>query len=301
MSEETTKPEAEATPAATESQTSAETPAPTPKIDLATVVSKVEMCDNWVTGALNKLLGLVGDHPWENWIAVANKYIGMFLPALIAVSGVLAWLLCLILMIKEKAPFTMVLASFGILLATAFSMHLAPKALALARSFVEKGEAEAVRPELLHILKVLLGLGGIITAIYLLLQFDSSTVVPAIEYAIVAVLAIIVCSRPAIAGMKEGYPTNGVEEAITILLLPVRVVLSLLSLLIGIATVAAFVYGFVLLFKEGLISFTTFAGAAVVPFLLPFFTYLIFLLVMFILDFYRALVSIPRKLDELKK
>ena len=44
-----------------------------------------------------------------------------------------------------------------------------------------------------------------------------------------------------------------------------------------------------------------FGATAIIPFVVPLAVYLVYLVVVFTFDFYRAIVSIPRKLDELSK
>lgn len=254
-----------------------------------------------VDGFIEKILGIVGDHPWDAWLAKLNGWIGTFLPAVIAISGVLAFVTGLVSAIRYDLPFSFVLAIVGILVGTLFSIHLAPKALSLTRSFIEKGEADAIRPELLYINKVVLGLGGLVLAIFLVLQFNADAFIGAIVSLVVAALAIIVCSCPAIVGVKADYPTNGVEEAIAILLFPVKFLLALLTLIVGVATVALFVVGVVNLFDNGIEGATYLLVAALMPFLLPLAVYFVYLCTAFLLDFYRALVSIPRKLDDVRK
>ena len=254
-----------------------------------------------VNSFVEKLLGLVGDHPWEAWLAKFNGWVGTYLPAVIAVSGVLAFVTGLVTAIRYDAPLSIVISLAGILIGTLFSLHLTPKALALSRSFIEKGEAGAMRPELLYINKVVLGLGGIVLAAYLILQFDSDAFVAGLISLVVALLAIIVFSRPAIVGVKADYPTNGVEEAITILLFPIKFLLALLTSVVGVGTVGVLAYGIVKLFSDGMEGALFLLVAALLPFLLPIVVYFAYLCTAFVLDFYRALVSIPRKLDDVRK
>jgi hypothetical protein len=204
-------------------------------------------------------------------------------------------------MIKADAPFSYVVKMLFILVPVLFAMHLAPKALALTRSFIEKGEPAVIRPELMYIMKVICGIGGILLGVYLLLNFDKDLVVSAIAAIIFAVLMIICLERPGIVGVKPGYPANCVEEVIALVLFPVRVLIALLTLLIGMAAVGGIVYGIVLWFDDGLSAAMAFGTTALVPFVVPLIVYFIYLVVVFTLDFYRAIVSIPRKLDELKK
>ena len=123
----------------------------------------------------------------------------------------------------------------------------------------------------------------------------------AIATLIFAVLMIICLERPGIVGVKPGYPVNCVEEVIALVLFPVRVLIALLTLLIGMAAVGGLVYGIVLWLDDGLSAAIAFGATALVPFVVPLIVYFIYLVVVFTLDFYKAIVSIPRKLDEMKK
>ena len=267
---------------------------------VANVTAKVEEVETKVDGLVDWALNLVGDHPWEAWLAVANKYVSMFLPLAIAAAGVLACVTGLVVTIKHDAPFSMVMNNLWVLLPTLFALHLAPKALALARSFVEKGGMECVRPELLYILKVVNGLGGVILAAYLLLQFDKDAAVSALAVLVFAAISIIVCTRPGVAGMKAATPANVVEEVFGIFLMPFKIVLALLTVLVGVAAVGGLAYGVSLMFDSGLFAATVLSGTAVMPFVLPMAVYLTMLLALFVVDFCRALAQIPAKLDEVK-
>lgn len=264
------------------------------------VTEKISQYSGKVDGFVERVLGVIGDHPWDTWLNVVNGYITKFLPAAIALAGVLACATGLIMLIKNDAPFSWVLRALCILIPVAFSMHLAPKALALTRSFIENGEKEVIRPELMYIMKVLLGLGGLLLGVYLLLNFDSNLVVTAIIAIVVAILLIICLERPCIVGVKAGYPVNCVEEVIALVMFPIRVIIALITPLIGIAAVGGLVYGVVQWFNDGLSAVAAFAATAIVPFLLPLAVYLGYIVLVLTLDLYKAIVSVPRKLDELK-
>lgn len=268
---------------------------------IGAVTDKIDAYRGKVDAVVEKGLGLVGDHPWENWMKVFTEYASKFLPAVIAVSGIIGFLVGLIMSIKNDAPFSVVMGNFGILVGTVFSMHLAPKALALPQSFISQKEPDAMRPELLYILKVLLGLGGVIMALVLLCE---GLVQLALVLAVLAILQIIICTRPALVGIKPGYPTNAVEEFLTMVLLPLKIVLALLPFIVVVAAVGGFIYGVTFLFKGEfaiMVSPGVFGAAALAPLLLPLAVYVLYLFVSFMLDLYSALVSIPRKLDEVKK
>ena len=265
------------------------------------VTEKISEYSGKADALVEGALGIIGNRSWDSWLGTANKYISMFLPAVIALAGVLSCLTGLITMIKADARFSVVVKQLFILVPLLFAMHLAPKALALTRSFIEKGETEVIRPELMYIMKVIFGIGGILLGVYLLLNFDKDLVVMAIAALIFAVLMIICLERPGIVGVKAGYPVNCVEEVIALVLFPVRVLIALLTLLIGMAAVGGLVYGIVQWFDYGLSAAIAFGATALVPFVVPLIVYFIYLVVVFTLDFYRAIVSIPRKLDEMKK
>ena len=265
------------------------------------VTDKINQYTGKVDGWIERALGIVGNHPWDSWLASANRGIVKFLPAAIGLAGVLAILTGLITLIKSDAPFSWVVKTLFVIVPVFLAMHLAPKALALNSSFIEKSESVVIRPELMYIMKVLFGIGGILLGAYLLLNFDKDLLVLAIALIVFAVLMIICLERPGIVGVKGGYPVNCVEEIIALLLFPVRVVIALLTVLIGIAVVGGIVYGVVLWFDNGIEAAMAFLVTAIVPFLVPLAVYYIYLVVVFMLDFYRAIVSVPRKLDELKK
>ena len=265
------------------------------------IAEKITEYNGKVDACVESAIGLVGNRPWEDWLKVANAYITRFLPAAIAVAGVLAFVTTLVSLIRMDAPVSGVVKALWILVPTLFSIHLAPKALALMRSFVEKREAEAIRPELMYIMKVVCGIGGLLLGAYLLLCFDSDLVVPAIVAVVFALLMVICLGRPAIVGVKPGNPENCVEEIIALILFPVKVVIALMTPLIGLATVIGIGYGIVLWFDNGFGSALAFGFAAILPLVLPLVVYFTYLLAVCTLDLYRAIVSIPRKLDELKK
>lgn len=270
---------------------------PQPKSAEAKVNEKLGKVDECV----EKALGLIGNHPWDSWLETFNGYVGRFLPAAIALAGVAAFLIGLVVAIRYDMPISVVLSSLFILVAAAFSMHLAPKALSLTRSLVEKGELAAMRPEYIYINKVIMGLGGLIAALYLLFQFNRDACVAALVVVLVAVLSIIVFSNPAIVGVKADYPQNSVEEIITILMFPLKLILALLTPIIGIAVIVGLVYGVVQLFDDGTDATMVFLATAIAPLLVPLAVYFAYLSLTFVFELYRAIVSVPRRLEEIRK
>ena len=266
-----------------------------------TVNDNINLYTGKVDNFVESVLGVIGNRPWDSWLKTANSYISKFLPLAIVLAGILACITGLVVITKNDFPFSWAIRVLCFLIPVAFAMHLAPKALALVRSFVENGEAEAVRPELMYVLKVVLGLGGLLLGLYLLLNFDAYLLRYAIVSIVIAVLMLICLGCPSIVGLKAGYPINCVEEVITLIMFPIRVMIALITPLTGIAVLGGLIYGVVQWFDDGVVAAMTFAGTAILPFLLPLAVYFAYLVVMLVLDLYKAIVSVPRKLDELKR
>ena len=266
-----------------------------------TVADNINLYNGKVDSFVESILGVIGNRPWDSWLNVANRCISKFLPLAIVVAGILACATGLVVIIKNDLPFSFAIKVLCFIIPVAFAMHLAPKSLALMRSFVENGETEVMRPELMYVLKVVLGIGGLLLGLYLLLNFDSYLVRYAIASIIIAVLMLICLGCPSIVGLKAGYPVNCVEEAITLIMFPIRVIIALITPLTGIAVLGGIIYGIVQWFDDGLLAALIFAGTAILPFLFPLAVYFAYLVVMLVFDLYKALVSVPRKLDELKR
>ena len=234
----------------------------TPKM----VADNINLYNGKVDDFVERILAIIGNRPWDSWLNTANKYISKFLPLAIVVSGVLACTTGLVVIIKHDLPFSFAIKVLCFLIPVAFAMHLAPKALALVRSFVENGETEVMRPELMYVLKVLLGIGGLLLGLYLLLNFDSDLMRYAIVSIVIAVLMLICLGCPGIVGLKAGYPVNCVEEVITLIMFPIRVIIALITPLTGIAALGGIIYGVVQWFDSGLEAEGIYAVTAILPF-----------------------------------
>lgn len=272
----------------------------TPKADVAAdVIAKFDTYTKKADTLVEKGLGFISDHPWEEWLKVANTMVARFLPAVIIIMGAVATLIGLISSIKMDMPFSMVMSNFAALVGAVFSMHLAPRAMALTRSFIDKKEPDQLRPEFLYILKVLLGLGGFVLGIVALLNFTGDTTIIALILFFLATIFTIVFANPALIGIKEGYPANAAEEAITVSLLLVKIILALLTLIVAAGTLGAFVYGIYTCFDSGPAGAFILTFGAMIPLVLPLAVYLGYLLFMFWFEICRAIVCLPRKLGEL--
>ena len=54
------------------------------------VTEKISEYSGKVDSLVEGALGIIGNRPWDSWLGTANKYISMFLPAVIALAGGLA-------------------------------------------------------------------------------------------------------------------------------------------------------------------------------------------------------------------
>lgn len=266
-------------------------------------VNKASEAVNRYSGKVDELvnrgLGFITEHPWERWIECVNKYVSMFLPAVIAIAGVLGVVLGIVFAIKNDFPFKFVVYFLLAIVPVALSMHLSGKAAGLAKSFLTKREAYAVRPELLYIVKAVCGLGSVAAAIALVLEFNADLLIAAVVILFLAALVMIVVSHPELIGFKSDYPTNAVEEGIAIVLFPIHILISFLPIITGLATVGTFVYAVrTLLFESAELSTAIFIADSLLPLVIPLVAYFFYLSTVFFLDLYRAVVSIPRKLDE---
>lgn len=257
-----------------------------------------------INAAIAKTVGILDDHPWEKWVAETNNCIGKWLPFVVAAAGVVGFLTGFITSVRANLPFGAVIGNLGFLVAALVSMHLTPKALALPRAFLEKREPDPMRPELLYILKTNICFGTFIAAVILILRFDGDAFATALVTLAAGALLTIVFGTPSLIGVKADHPQNAIEEALCILLLPLKFALSLITPVVGVGTVVLFGLGVAKLFERyygGFAALPFFAFAVLAPVAIPLAVYLAYLVVTFTLDLYRAIVAVPRKLDEVRK
>ena len=63
--------------------------------------AKISEYKSKIDGTVEKVLGIVGDHPWEKWLAAINEGIAKFMPVIIAVAAVVGCAAGLIITIKD--------------------------------------------------------------------------------------------------------------------------------------------------------------------------------------------------------
>lgn len=247
---------------------------------------------------------------FDEWLKKTNKKITKFLTFATAITGILTWLIGMFdpdarIFDWELGPFI----NFWLIVPIILAVILTPKSLRLVNSLVEKGERDKMRPELLFIFRVLFGIIGFLSVVFCLylgyLGFNGHNedammlaVVLSIMIIIVTVLIILCLLYPDVIRVKPGYPTNCAEELVIILLLPMRITISLTILLTGVVFVLGILRGLTEAGKHDDLFYLL--CTVIIPFALPFAAYITYLAMNFTLDLYRAITSIPRKLDELK-
>lgn len=280
----------------------------TKKKKLDKLVDKVTVWTRFVDNYISKGLGFIGERPWKQWFDTANHYILRLLPGVVAIAGVVAAVQSLRIAIFAGQLFSSLFfytmgVTIGLLILTMFVMHLAPKAISLVLSVVEKSEPQLVRPELLYIFKVAFGLGGFLFAICSLFLGEFGWMLGG---AFVAVLCTVVCTCPEVAGMQSGHPTNAIEEIISLIVFPVRLLLSFFAMLIGLLVTPAVVVGVIMTCMFGT-GDTEAKGCAMLLMALvaslfaPLVIYFLVLIFNACMDLYRTVASLPRKLDDVRK
>lgn len=260
-------------------------------------VAKVE---NYA-GAADRFLDKIGNRPWGTWIAAANGLCRKFLPLVILGAGLVSWLIMTIWQIKSDAHISDVLGRLYFPLLTIFSALVAPKAIALVESVLSHREPDAMRPEVLSILRIVLGLGGIVFGVFKLLNFTVPSLFISLGAFVLAFVLIVVLSNPAIVSVKAANPKDSVEEIVGLVAFPIKVVMSLLAILIAVAAVVFFVWGIVDCFSIVPVGVGKMSLSVFVPFLAPLALYVGYLKFMVLFDLLRAIVSVPQKIAELGK
>lgn len=252
-----------------------------------------------------KLYGYIDRQPWFERLEKTNAFVGICVSPCILAAGVAALAAALLCWIQSDSDFysfgMFVKSGIGVAIAAVLSSHLAPKALALQQSCLSKSELDYIRPEFMYILKTVLGVGSLLGGIVLLF---SKEILASVSLFGIGVIAVILLGCPKLIGCAPGYPKNTVEEIISIFRMLIKSVLVFATLATGIATLGGLGYGLWQFFSDLKFpagSIFVFLSAVVAPLAIPLAVYFFYLAVMFTLDGYRAVVSIPAKLDALKE
>ena len=261
------------------------------------IESKITGIFDKMNSCIDKALGFITNRPWAHWLKVGEKYVLRYLPFAVAFLGLLTILSTIVVACRADLGFGTVLKGLlGLVVLSAFVLYLLPKTSTLVTSLLENREDEAVRPQLLGVMKTM---GLIITASLLFnpasdLEFVSVVLV-------VSLVLVILATNPKIMGVKAEAPKNYAEEFITLCLLPYKVFVSLFTYVIAGLVIGGVVIGLTALFESEFYSIeavATFAGTLVLTVVLPLIVYFIYLFVNFFAEIVRAIVSLPKKLDK---
>lgn len=264
--------------------------------------SKITGIFDKMNSCFDKALSFITNHPWAYWLKVGEKYVLRYLPFAVAFLGLLTIFSTIVVACRADLEFGTVLKSLlGLVVLSAFVLYLLPKTSTLVSSRLENSEDEAVRPQLLGVIKTM---GFIITASLLFnpasdLEIEPVVLVPVVL--VVSLVLVILAANPKIMGVKAETPKSYTEEFITLCLLPYKVFVSLFTYVIAGLVIGGVVIGLVALFESEFYSIEaveTFAGTLVLTVILPLIVYFIYLFVNFFAEIVRAIVSLPKKLDK---
>lgn len=245
------------------------------------------------------VLNFIGKHPWDRWMKSLNGHLDIYIPLFIAISGATALLVQTIMLIRYGMPIGAYNSLLAIVGVTIFSIYIAPKALALARTPIEKGRKEVIRPEVLYLLRLLLGMGGLVATVCMTLSFDIAAIVGAHIVFLLSSILIVVTMNPAVIGYEEGNPTNCLEEAIGLVLFFVKTLLFLLTPILTICCIGGFFAGIGAICDGSPFAGCVFLSSAGIVTIVPFVVYIAYVVYFWFIDLVCGLASIPSKLDKI--
>ncbi len=268
----------------------------------STVVAKITGIFDTMNAGIDKAFDFLTDHPWADWIKIGEKFIVKYLPFLVVVLGFWAFLSTFIIAVCCEMPFGDTLKYLaGFVLLTVFVLYLLPKTITLITSLHDNREDEAVRPQVLGALKAV----GLLFGASLLMAPYCDPAAFSVAIGLSLVL-IILASNPKIMGVKAACPQSFAEELITICLLPYKIFISFFAYIITLVALGGLGYGLSIICEYGFDSYesemaiSTFSGTLVLLVSLPLIVYFLYLSVNFFAEIVRAIVALPKKLDELR-
>lgn len=263
------------------------------------IEAKITGFNEKIISRVDKTLGYITDHPWADWFKTGEKYILRYLPIAVAALGVLTLVSFLVVSFcADIGIATVAKVLLGLAIAIAFVLYLLPKTTTLVTSLLDNREDEAVRPQILGVMKT----GGLLFAASLLLNPESDFVA-AIIVLILSLILVVLATNPKIMGVKAECPQNYAEELITLCLLPYKVLAAFFTYIIAGLVLGGLIVGMSELFGSGFESveaIVTLSGTLIFVVALPLIVYFMYLFVNFFAEIIRAIVSIPKKLDELR-
>lgn len=248
----------------------------------------------------------------EKILGFVNKYVEKFVAYAMLALGLLATILYFIAMglADNGISFSLMMKSLGNSSGDIGSMIgyalgvaivaalLVPKMLQVLRSLVEKDAVDTIRPEVGTVLKVS-AIGGFVFSV---VQLCCGEFVMAIVGMISNVLSLIVLAKPESFGFKLETPANAVEEIVSLVRLPFRVALKLVSPIVAGIIIWALYNAVSAMIELGKCDiyphgFAPFAGAtaisaglALIPVVL-FGAYILWIIIHAIIDILRSIAS----------
>lgn len=254
---------------------------------------------------VEKVMDLIGGHPWDKWLRTAFYYTKRFIPAVIALIGVVAIISMLVVAVRAELKFGETIGALVYpLLLTPLAILLTPWAIKLMQGFAEKSDDLDVRSELVYLMRGVFGFGGVIFSMCIFTQFESSIVDYGLIALAVGLASIIVFSCPSIIGIRVKKPANIVDEVCALIMLPVKAAVCLIVPLIAVFLVYGFYDGFMALCDsefESPLGIEAMIDAMTVPLITPLAVYVVYLLCASICLIYRAVAGVPQKLDDIRK
>lgn len=146
-----------------------------------------------MNSCIDKTLGFIVDHPWANWLKVGEKYVLRYLPLAVAFLGALTVLSTIIVACRADLGFGTVLKGLlGLVVLVAFVLYLLPKTTTLVTSLLDNREDEAIRPQVLGVMKTV----GLVFAASLL--FSGCDFVQVLVVLVVSLVLVVLAANPKI-------------------------------------------------------------------------------------------------------
>jgi len=248
-----------------------------------------------------KFWSMVGRCPWTDWLKRANGLVAKGMPfalGLVAVAACATWFVALA---RQNAPVSAVFKPWLTLVVMVCSAYVSRRAMALPCRTMEGCARLTIRPQMAYILKVAVTLGLIICGCSLAIdQGDRDSIIAGVSIALTGVAWGVCLEKTSLLRIKVGMPANCVEEAVALLLLPVRFLIAVLPIALAATVVVGAVYAFAVFNGDGVLIATVLAGLVTLPTAVSLVVHLYYVFSNVALELMKAEVSLPAKLDALR-
>lgn len=256
-----------------------------------------------VNGFIDKGVEIAGKLPWGKWIEIGDQYASRYGIAAFYLYGILAVLCGIIGGIRSECFVEGLKLGFISLFTAILAGYVGSKLLGNIKDLVTKNESKFANPGLMNcftLVMALLTLGCVIYGITSAIDFRSFTIfLYFLGGAVILAFATICLLAPELICVKSGVQCTPTEELIALLTIFVKILMRLVPF-IWIFGALYGVYQMVIGIHQ---IFTLYVFGSVMMFIafLPLIAYLLYLIYNYLFDICRAILSIPAKLDELKK